>query len=84
MKKIYFSFILPLLFSFTSSSAQWVSTFFNDATINISDALLLDTQGNLYGSDFNGSNVYKITPSGVASIFASGITSPNGLAFDSN
>lgn len=45
--------------------------------------MVIDYQGNLYGSHFMGTNVYKVTPAGVASVFATGFNTPNGLAFDS-
>ncbi|MBL4707358.1 MAG: T9SS type A sorting domain-containing protein [Flavobacteriales bacterium] len=63
--------------------AQQVSTIFNSASMQIDDAIIQDVQGNIYGSHYMGSNVYKITPSGTATIFKSGLNTPNGLAFDS-
>lgn len=62
--------------------AQTVSTFLEDAAIDVDDGLVFDTSGNLYGSNFSGDTVYKITPDGVATPFATGFTNPNGLAFD--
>jgi DNA-binding beta-propeller fold protein YncE len=38
--------------------------------------------GNLYDADFFGNRIVKITPAGTASIFASGLALPRGLAFD--
>ena len=61
-----------------------VITILNDPTADVDDALALDSQGNLYGSNFAGDTVYKITPSGDVSPFVSGLSNPNGLAFDSN
>ena len=74
--------ILVLFFALYSS-AQTVSTFFNATTENVTDAVVLDNQGNIYGSDYNGTNVYKITASGIVTVFATGFNTPNGLAFNS-
>src|SRR5215472_16489310 len=38
---------------------------------------------NLFESDYNSGNVYQFTPSGSQSTFASGLSHPLGLAFDS-
>jgi hypothetical protein len=38
--------------------------------------------GDLYDADFFGNRIVKITPAGTASIFASGLALPRGLAFD--
>jgi len=38
---------------------------------------------NLFVSDYNSGNVYEFTPGGTRSIFASGLSRPLGLAFDS-
>lgn len=64
--------------------AQLVTTFFSETTMKIDDAMVLDSAGNLYGSHFMGSNIYKVTPTGEGSIFASGFNTSNGLAFDSH
>ncbi|MCB0430131.1 MAG: T9SS type A sorting domain-containing protein [Flavobacteriales bacterium] len=68
---------------FTTASAQTVSTFLNNTSVKVDDAMVLDAEGNLYGSNYAGTNVYKITPDGNATIFATGFNTPNGLAFDS-
>jgi len=47
------------------------------------DDLIFDAQGNLYGSDYAGNSVFKLSPQGIISPFVSGLDSPNGLAFDS-
>ncbi len=64
--------------------AQTVSTFLVDDNVDVDDALIFDNDGNLYGSNFGGDTVYKITPEGVATPFASGFNNPNGLAFDTD
>ncbi|WP_456461979.1 T9SS type A sorting domain-containing protein [Reichenbachiella sp.] len=60
-----------------------VSTFLNSPDADVDDALAFDSEGNLYGSNFAGNSVYKITPSGEVSTFVTGLSNPNGLAFDS-
>ncbi len=47
------------------------------------DDLIFDSQGNLYGSDYAGNSVYKLSPRGIVSPIISGLKAPNGLAFDS-
>lgn len=60
-----------------------VTTILDTPDAAIDDALAFDSQGNLYGSNFSGDTVYKITPSGEVSAFVTGLQNPNGLAFDS-
>jgi sugar lactone lactonase YvrE len=53
----------------------------------INDALIVDSLGNIYGSDFGvsstgGSSVYKIDTTGVITTFSTGYSSCNGLTFD--
>ncbi|HUI08520.1 MAG TPA: PEP-CTERM sorting domain-containing protein [Verrucomicrobiae bacterium] len=48
---------------------------------NYPNGLAFDSAGNLYASYNN--TVEKFTPSGVGSVFATGLSSPTGLAFDS-
>jgi len=43
------------------------------------DGLAFDSKGNIYGSDFPGDSVYKLDKDGNVSVFATGITSPNGI-----
>jgi hypothetical protein len=82
MRLLFFLFFGNIIY------AQTVTTFFSDPTVSITDAVIFDADGNLYGSDFgfnfDGENVYKITPEGAVTTFVSGLANPNGLAFDSN
>lgn len=60
--------------------AQTVSTLVpGSSTFN--DGLAIDKAGNIYASAFLGTTITKITPEGQTSIFATGISSPNGPAF---
>ncbi len=82
--RITLCLVLCLTFS-KSSHSQTVSTFvdiFSNGA-RITDDLLFDSQGNLYGSDYSGNAVYKISPSGIINTVVSGLDSPNGLALDS-
>lgn len=45
--------------------------------------MALDSMGNLYMANALANNVIKITPSGSANTFLSGLNAPTGLAFDS-
>ena len=67
-----------------SVHSQIVTTLYNSPSFQFTDDIIEDSDGNLYGADYSGSNVYKLTPEGDVSVFLSGLDSPNGLAFDSN
>ncbi|BDS13476.1 T9SS type A sorting domain-containing protein [Aureispira anguillae] len=77
------NYLLPiLLFASHCLWGQTVSTFFSSPAQRIDDALFADQQGNVYGSHYQGANVYKVTASGQISPVAVGLNTPNGLAFD--
>jgi len=47
------------------------------------EALAFSSAGDLFVGDAGSGNIYKFTPDGVKSIFASGLNDPFALAFDS-
>lgn len=61
--------------------AQSVSTLL-PGNSGIDDALLLDSAGNIYGSGYMNGNLYKVSPTGTPSLYASGFSATNGLAWD--
>lgn len=61
--------------------AQTVTTITTSAS-KIDDDIIFDAAGNLYGSNYTGSTVFKRTPDGVETAFTSGLGSPNGMAFN--
>lgn len=63
--------------------SQQVTTIVNDPSTRFRDDLLFDAAGNLYCADYGGNAVFKRTPDGTVTTFASGFNTPNGLAFDS-
>ena len=63
-------------------NAQQVTTIL-DAATQVDDALFRDPAGNLYGSHYMGSNVYKMMPDGTVTTFLSGLNTPNGIAMNS-
>lgn len=74
------------LFLYGQLSAQIVTTIAGPNS-KINDALVMDSIGNIYGSEFGGSvlvgsSVYKIDTAGVITTFSTGYTSCNGLDFD--
>lgn len=83
MKRIL-PFLFHVLFGINLFAQIQVSTFESVDSIKIDDGLILDNEGNLYGSHFEGSRVYKITPQGDISVFVDSLNGPNGLAFDSS
>ncbi len=87
MYRIKTLFIISLfMHAFLEAAAQEVTTIIGPNS-GINDALVVDSVGNIYGSDFGGSStgassVYKIDTDGVLSTFSTGYSSCNGLAFD--
>ncbi len=80
MRKFYIFIVIILSIT---GYGQNVTTILNSPDADIDDALALDSKGNLYGSNFVGDAVYKITPTGEVSAFVTGLRNPNGLAVDS-
>ncbi len=76
-------FISILMYTLTAFG-QSVTTIVDNASTMFRDALIFDDSGNLYCADYGGDAVYKRTPDGTVSTFASGFNTPNGMAFDSN
>jgi sugar lactone lactonase YvrE len=81
--------LILLLTSPILASAQEVSTLVD--SINASGDISLGPDGNLYVADFgqllsnaNGTTVYKVTPQGVVSTFATGFSGASGNAFDAS
>ena len=64
----------------TGARAQTVVTLTTSAS-SIDDDIILDAEGNLYGSNYNGSAIFKRSPTGEESTFTGGLNTPNGLAF---
>jgi sugar lactone lactonase YvrE len=80
MKKIT-TFILTVLLLSNVIYSQTVSTY-TDGTPD--DAMAIDSNGNLYASNFTGDTVFKYDMDGNGTSFITGLNTPNGLAFDSN
>ncbi len=68
---------LTILCVFAFAKAQTVSTIIDG---NFTDGLGIDSQGNIYGSEFGGDTVFKYDTDGTVAEFASGFTNPNGIA----
>jgi sugar lactone lactonase YvrE len=80
MKKLFFISATFLIGQFFLQ-AQTVTTF-ADGTPD--DAIALDSNGNIYASNFTGDSVFKFTPTGEMSYFITGLDTPNGIDFDLN
>jgi len=77
-------FSLTLLFQFSIQSvAQQVGTLVPPGS-GITDGLVMDSQGNLFGCDFEGETVFKVTPDGSVVSFATGFNHPNGMTIGVN
>jgi hypothetical protein len=72
--------LLVLLLS-TYGFAQSISTFTNGTP---DDGIAVDSNGNIYCSNYTGDTVFKFTPAGNVSSFITGLNTPNGIAFNSN
>jgi glutamine cyclotransferase len=75
-----YTLLLITIISF-NVSAQSVTTVTEGA---FTDALALDSQGNLYCSDWGGKTVYKYSTSGVVSVFKNGFSNPNGIGINAS
>ena len=81
--------LILLLTSPILASAQEVSTLVS--SINASGGISFGPDGNIYVADFgillnnaNGTTVYKVTPQGAVSTFATGFSGASGNDFDAN
>lgn len=72
--------LLALLLS-TYGFSQSVSTFTNGTP---DDGIAIDSNGNIYCSNYTGDTVFKFTSSGTVTSFITGLNTPNGIAFNSN
>jgi hypothetical protein len=79
MLKKYILFVS--LFISTITIAQTISTVTQES---FTDALALDSQGNLYCSDWSGNTVYKYSTSGVVTTFKDGFWNPNGIGINAS
>ena len=79
MIKYTFTLVLLFCFSFLTTQAQTVSTW---VAPNITDDMIFDDEGNIFGSDFSNGRIYKVEPNGTVTEFATGFSTCNGLAFD--
>jgi sugar lactone lactonase YvrE len=65
----------------SAMDAQLVTTIL-DAPTQVDDALFRDPAGNLYGSHYMGSAVYRVAPDGGVTTFVGGLNTPNGIAMN--
>lgn len=70
------------LFLTEAVHAQWQVTTLVPGRAGIEDGMVRDQAGNLYVSQYDGTTVRKVTPSGDVSVYAQGFSAPNGLAID--
>ncbi len=75
------TFAIPVTLSSPPAGTPTVSEF---AAINCDGGMAVDASGNLYVADPLDDEVREVTPSGGVSIFATGLLTPEGLAFGPN
>ncbi|MBX2828157.1 MAG: T9SS type A sorting domain-containing protein [Flavobacteriaceae bacterium] len=73
---------LIMLFVITGGLYGQTVTTFTGGTPD--DGIAVDSNGNIYCSQYTGDTIFKFTPTGEVSSFATGLNTPNGLAFNSN
>lgn len=73
--------ILAAIFTATTVFTQTVTTFTAGTP---DDDIAIDSNGNIYCSNYMGDTVFKFTPSGDVASFITGLNTPNGIAFNSN
>lgn len=83
------SMLILIALCASAAHAQTVSTLVTN--INASGDVSVGPDGNIYVSDFglrlnfpNGTTVYKVTPEGQVSVFATGFSGASGSAFDAD
>ncbi|WP_299272621.1 hypothetical protein [uncultured Psychroserpens sp.] len=87
MKK--FSLLIVSLVCFNAFS-QIVGTLVNDPVFTMNHGCVIGDDGSIYSTDllgngtFNGDKIYKTSPDGITTLFASGISGASGLAIDSS
>jgi len=81
--RIFTTLIVLSLILTLSLNAQTVSTFAGPG-IGVNDDIIQAADGTIYGSNYSGTYVYKITTSGDVSEYMGGFNAPNGLAFDAD
>ncbi len=64
-----------------SLSAQTTSTLALPGS-GMDDDMLLDSAGNIFAAGYDNGNVYRVTPSGAVSLYATGFSAANGLEWD--
>jgi len=82
MKKNYLLLVFIALLTGICNS-QNVTTLIGP-DIGINDALVINSHGDIYGSNHEGTGVFKYSKSGVLNIVANFDTHPNGMVIDEN
>jgi len=83
MKNLYKLYLVVIisLFLIIQINGQTVSTLVSGLPNN--GGIAVDLDGNIYAANFNGSVVYKVTPEGSVSVFATEFQTPSGNYIDS-
>ena len=74
--------LILLAVSYTPLLAQWEVSSIGQSSTGLDDGMVIDKNGNLYISQYQGTVVRRLTPDGAVSVYASGFSAPNGLAID--
>lgn len=76
--------LIAILFAFTPPTlrAQWDVSSVAPSSSGLDDGMVIDANGNLYISQYQGTVVRRLTPDGTVSVYATGFATPNGLAVD--
>ena len=81
MKKVLRSLCAILALLPLAAFSQTISTLAPPGS-GMDDDMVLDSAGNLYAAGYDDGNVYRVTPGGSVSVYATGFGSANGLEWD--
>ena len=70
-------------YSIEEFSSSGVGTPFASSGLNGPGGLTFDSAGNLYVANYNGNYIEEFNSSGVGTVYASGVSTPRALAFNS-
>ncbi|MCP4203939.1 MAG: hypothetical protein GY769_18635 [bacterium] len=59
-----------------------VTTYALPGGSNLAGGISVDAEGNVYSAAFGGTQLFKIAPDGEITVFATGLNTPSGNAFD--
>ncbi|NKB88193.1 MAG: hypothetical protein GKS06_08235 [Acidobacteria bacterium] len=75
--------VMLLVAGTVAAAVQVITVVTPPGATNTPGGIAVDADGNLCSADFDGTVTFRITPGGAISVFAQGLFTPSGNAFDS-